>query len=287
MSLTHIIFVVFGQITQQVFVAMEWYRDACKRTNVEALTCADVEKSLGAARQEQIELSEKLKVADQARSSAEAGLKTAERQAEDQHQKLHLTKIDLATQKQLVINLKVELQKAKEKARLAREAVEVEKKASYKLGVKETQVRLAKELLEVCRDYCDMTWDKAPTAARVLIDSVLRLPEKVYYHLEIRKIPTASSPPTPTLESSEQPLAILDALPLPEISKGFSQVGDQGQGAEGEKGKGKDKVKKSFAKAKDATKATEAKAETQEVDPKAKDAPTSQPSQKEDPPAKA
>jgi len=39
---------------------------------------------LGAVKQEQIELSEKLKVANQALSSAEAGLKTVERQAEDQ-----------------------------------------------------------------------------------------------------------------------------------------------------------------------------------------------------------
>ena len=87
---------VFGQITQQVFVAEEWYRDARKLVDAEAFTCADVEKSLGATRQEQIELSEKLKVADQAHSSA---LKTAEREAEDQRQKLHLTEIDLATQR--------------------------------------------------------------------------------------------------------------------------------------------------------------------------------------------
>ena len=58
-------------------------------------------------------------------------MKTAERQAEEQHQKLHLTEIDLATQKQMVIDLKVELQKAKKEAQLAREATEAEKKASY------------------------------------------------------------------------------------------------------------------------------------------------------------
>ena len=86
-------------------------------------------------------------------------MKTAERQAEDQHQKLHLTEIDLATQKQLVIDLKVELYKAKEETQLDREAAEVEKKASYQLGVEETKVRLAEELSEVCRDYCGMTWD--------------------------------------------------------------------------------------------------------------------------------
>ena len=38
----------FGQITQQVFVVEEWYRDARKQAEVEALTRADVEKSLGA-----------------------------------------------------------------------------------------------------------------------------------------------------------------------------------------------------------------------------------------------
>ena len=184
-------------------MAKEWYRDTRKQVDAEALTRADVEKSLGVARQEQIEMSKKLKVVDQAHSSVEAGLKTTERQAKDQRQKLHLTEIDLATQKQLVIDLKVELQKAKEEAQLAREAAEAEKKASYQLGVEETQVRLAKELSEVCKNYCDMTWDKAMTVVEVLADSVLRLPEKVYYHPEIRKVPTASSPPAPAPESSE------------------------------------------------------------------------------------
>ena len=133
-----------------------------------------------------------------------------------------------------------------------------------------------------------MTWDRALIVVRVPADSVWRLLESVYYHPEIREDLTAtSSPLAPASESSEQLLAIPDALPFPKISKGSSQAGDQGQGVEGEKGKGKDKGKKPSAKAKDAAKAKEAEAETQEVDPKAKDAPTSQPSQKEDPPTKA
>ena len=56
----------------------EWYREANNRVDAEAFPRADVEKSLG-VKQEQLELSEKLKLADQAHSSAEAGLKTAER----------------------------------------------------------------------------------------------------------------------------------------------------------------------------------------------------------------
>ena len=78
-------------------MAKEWYREANNRAEAEALTRAEVEKSLGAVKQEQLELSEKLKSADQARFNAEAGLKIAERQAEEQRQKLHSTEIDFAT----------------------------------------------------------------------------------------------------------------------------------------------------------------------------------------------
>ena len=97
------------QVAQQIFVAEEWVRNARKEANTVDLTRADVEKSLGALKQEHVELFEKLKEADQACRSAEAGLKTVERQAEDQRQKLHLIEIDLATEKQLVIDLKVKL----------------------------------------------------------------------------------------------------------------------------------------------------------------------------------
>ena len=56
--------VVFGQIAQQVFVAKEYIRDARKEAEAEALSRSDVEKSLGALKQEQAEMAEKLKAAD-------------------------------------------------------------------------------------------------------------------------------------------------------------------------------------------------------------------------------
>ena len=65
-------------------MAEEWVRDARNEAEAEALSRADVEKSLGALKQEQAELSKKLKAADQACLSVEASLKTVERQAEDQ-----------------------------------------------------------------------------------------------------------------------------------------------------------------------------------------------------------
>ena len=72
------------------------------------------------------------------------------------------------------MDLKAELQKTREATHLAKEPVEVEKKASYLLGVEETKIRLVEELSEVCRNYCDATWDKALSAVEVPADSALR-----------------------------------------------------------------------------------------------------------------
>ena len=98
---------------------------------------------------------------------------------------------------------------------------------------------------------------------------------------EIREVPTD------TPETSEQPAAIPNAIPITEITKGSSQVTDQGEEAEGEKGKGKGKGKKPSSKSKDPSKDKVAEAKGHGVDPKAKDVPPSQPEQKEDPPAEA
>ena len=97
------------QLTQQVYVAKEWVRNARDEIKVEANSRLEVEKALRVLKKEDAQLSEKLKEADKARQSVEAGLKTTKRQIEDQHQKLHITEINLATQKQFVLYLKIEL----------------------------------------------------------------------------------------------------------------------------------------------------------------------------------
>ena len=90
-------------------MAEKWCRDNRKLAEAEALSRAEVEKDLGALKQEHCELSEKLKEAESSRKSAEAGLKTTERQAEDQRQKLYVTETNLATEKQAVLDLKAAL----------------------------------------------------------------------------------------------------------------------------------------------------------------------------------
>ena len=75
--------------------------------------------------------------------------------------------------------------------------------------MEETEIRLAEELFEVCRDYCNTTWDKALSAAGVPVDSVLRQSGSIYYHPHIREVPNAIPPSTAIApDTSEQPLAI-------------------------------------------------------------------------------
>ena len=239
-------------------------------------------------KEENKDLLSKPAVEERERKSAQAKLKNAEAQAKDQHKLLYQTEIELAT-------LRAELQQVKEVTQLAREVVE------------ETITRLTEELTEVCRDYYNATWDETLKVAGVPTDSTWRQLGSICYHPYIRKVPGAIPPPraipSPSalvLEASEQPLISQTTFLLPEASKGSNETGDQGQGAEGAKDKGKGKGTKPPLEAKDAAKAKnkevdpkakeaeakakEAEAKTKEANPKAKDAPTSQPSQKEAPP---
>ena len=126
-------------------------------------------------------MSEKLKEAEKAR----LGLKTTERQFEDQRQKLHITEINLATEKQTVLDLKAKLQKTKDVGRVAREVTEAVVKASYEHGVQETKTRLAKEMGVVCRDYCTESWGVAMDRVRVPADSKMRRVENIFFSKDI------------------------------------------------------------------------------------------------------
>ena len=132
-----------------------------------------------------------------------------------------MTETNLATEKQAVLDLKAVLQKdkeeaqlAKEEAQLVKEAAEAEKRATYQLGVEETEARLSEELPEVCRDYCNISWAQALNAAGIPADSALRLSENVFFPPEIQEIPADAT------EASEQPTVVPDAIPLTEITGG-------------------------------------------------------------------
>ena len=159
---------------QQVFVVEEWVKNSRNEMRA-ALDARDtVEAQLGVLKDKQAQLADQVKQALRDKDSTEAGLKTTERQAEDLCKELHYCEINLATEKQMVTDLREELRKAREAAQLLKEAVEAEKQAAYALGVQETQSRLTEEFSAVARDYCDITWGKALDAAGIPADSGLR-----------------------------------------------------------------------------------------------------------------
>ena len=175
-------------------MAKEWVQDARNEARVEVHSCSETEKSLGALKQKHMELANKLTAAERARLSAKAGLMSVEIQAEDQRKQLHMTEIKLATRRRMVLNLKAELQKIKDAARVAREASEAMETASYERVVQETEVRLVEEVARVCRDYCAEVWVEALNQAGVSTDSELRKAENTFFPNDIREV-LATLPP--------------------------------------------------------------------------------------------
>ena len=123
-------------------MAEEWVKNARGETRLAQDVRAKVEVQLGALKEKQAKMAEQLKDAIKAKDSAEAGLKTTERKFEEIHKELHYSEINLATEKQVVTELREEIRKAREAAQLFKEATEAEKQAAYALGVQETQSRL-------------------------------------------------------------------------------------------------------------------------------------------------
>ena len=120
-------------------------------------------------------------------------MKTTEKQFEDIRKQLHYMEINMATEKQLVTELRKELQKAREAAQLLKEATEAEKQAADTLGMEETQARLKEEFFAVAKDYCNISWGKALDVAGVPADSGLRRLESIYYDPEIRELSDPNS----------------------------------------------------------------------------------------------
>ena len=135
----------------------EWAKNFRDETRAAHEARETAEDHLNVLKNQQKQLAEQVKKALQDKASAEASLMTTEKQAETLRSELHLCEINLATERQMVKDLREELRKAKEAAQLLKEAAEAEKQASYALGVQETQSRLTKEFSSVARDYCDIT----------------------------------------------------------------------------------------------------------------------------------
>ena len=175
----------------------------------------------------------------------------------------------MATEKQLVIELREELRKAREATQLLKEVAEAEKQAAYTLGMEEAQARLTEEFSAVARDYCDISWGKALDAAGIPVDFGLRWLESIYYDKYIRELSDPSSSlPEQAAQVSEVP-KVDQILPVPvEVSMDSHHDASKGKGAETFQGKdkGKDKKKDSSKPAEKASDTTISKPE-QVADP--------------------
>ena len=80
-------------------MADDWVKDARSEAKAKFNAQSEVEKELGALKENQAKLFEQLKEVVRARDSSEADLKTVEKQAEEQRKQLHYTKINLAIEK--------------------------------------------------------------------------------------------------------------------------------------------------------------------------------------------
>ena len=169
-------------------MAEDWVKGACNEARAAFDARSEVEVELGALKENHSKLAEQLKEAVRVRDSAEAGLKTTEKQVEDIYKQLHYNEINLAIKKQLVTELREELRKAREAVQLVKEAAEAEKQAAYTLGVEDTQARLTEESSFVYRDYCDISWGRALDVAGVPVDSDLRRLESIYFDPEIHEL---------------------------------------------------------------------------------------------------
>ena len=108
-------------------MAEDWVKSARSEARAAFDAQSEVEVELGALNENHSKMAEQLKEAVRARDSAEANLKTIEKQFEDICKQLHYNEINLATEKQLVTELCEELRKAREAVQLVKEVAEAEK----------------------------------------------------------------------------------------------------------------------------------------------------------------
>ena len=80
-------------------MAEEWVKNARGEARAALDTQSEVEVELGDLKENHAKMAEQLKEAVRAKDSAEADLKTMERQFEDIRKQLHYTEINMATEK--------------------------------------------------------------------------------------------------------------------------------------------------------------------------------------------
>ena len=157
-------------------------------------------QTLTIAENSNTDLKKKLIVEEQAKKSADAALKGAEKQAESQRKLTNEAKEQLAASKEQLAALKKQLEEAKklkdqaEKARVqakednakAEKERDVAEQHGYDVGIAETEDTLRVEVPAVCRAYCTQTWEEAFNRAGIDASSELIKPESIIFPLALQ-----------------------------------------------------------------------------------------------------
>ena len=164
-------------------------------------------QSFNFADQSNAELRKKLTEEEHARRSADLALEKAERQAEDQRQRLRKANDQLASSKEQIATLKKKLEETQklkdqveklkaeaEKAKIeAEQAREEAEQHGYDVGVAKNEDTLWAEVPAVCRAYCTQTWKETLNRAGLEASSELRKPENIYFPPAIQTSDLAST----------------------------------------------------------------------------------------------
>ena len=87
-------------------MAEEWIKNSRSETRLALDARTEAEAQLGVLKEKQAKMAKQVKKAFRARDSAEAGLKTTEKQVEEILKELHYSEINLAIEKQMVTELR-------------------------------------------------------------------------------------------------------------------------------------------------------------------------------------
>ena len=163
------------------------------------------------------DLKKKLVAKEQARKSADAALKGAEKQAESQRKLTNEAKEQLTASKEQLVALKKQLEEAKKfrdhakKARVQAEEdkAKVEKERDvaeqhgYDIGVAKTEDALRAEVLAVCHAYCTQTWEETLNWVGIDASSKLRKPKNIIFPLALQ-IPNQKEAAPPVFQPAKE-----------------------------------------------------------------------------------
>ena len=185
-------------------------------------------QTLTIAENSNADLRKKLTAEEQARKSADAALKGAEKQAESQRKLTNETKEQLAASNEQVVALKQQLEEAKklkdkaekarmqakeDKAKAEKERDEAEQH-SYDVGVAEIEDTLRAEVPVVCCAYCTQTQEEDLNQAGIDASSELRKPENIVFPFALQ-IPNQKEEAPPV----SQPIKEAQSQHLPSTSQ--------------------------------------------------------------------